>query len=43
MYIGLRIVQFLYNCGYYYYLPFIVNFIPYFFAGDPAEYKKPVH
>jgi len=43
MYVGLRIVQFLYNCGYYYYLPFIVNFIPYFFAGDPAEHKKPAH
>jgi hypothetical protein len=37
IYVGLKCVQFFYNSVYYYYLPFTINFLPYFFAGDPSE------
>lgn len=37
IYLGLKCVQFFYNSAYYYYLPFVINFIPYFFAGDPHD------
>lgn len=37
IYLGLKSVQFFYNSVYYYYLPFVINFIPYFFAGNPSE------
>ena len=37
VYVVLVCVQFLYNSVYYYYLPFVINFIPYFFTGDPAH------
>lgn len=36
IYFCLKVVQFLYNSVYYYYLPFIINFIPYLFAEDPS-------
>lgn len=29
------LVSLFYTSVYYYYFPFLVNFIPYFFAGDP--------
>lgn len=32
-----KVLNFLYNSVYYYYTPFLVNFIPYFFAGNPKD------
>lgn len=31
----LKGVRFMYNTVYYYYMPYVVNFVPYFFVGDP--------
>lgn len=32
------VMNFMYNSIYYYYIPFVVNFIPYFFAGPAADH-----
>ena len=37
MHMSYVVMNFLYNSVYYYYIPFAVNFIPYFFAGPPAD------
>ena len=31
------LLNFLYNSIYFYFLPFLVNFIPYFAPGDPSK------
>ena len=33
---GLRFINLIFATLYYYFFPYLVNFVPYFFAGDPA-------
>jgi len=32
-----KVMNFLYNSVYYYYIPFLVNFVPYIAPGDPSQ------